>query len=178
MVLEKIVALYLATSLGGTPISAMSSPKEDVMNVNPNIIQERIEPNQHYAREVIYEETKGVEFAHNALGRPDAKTDPGAAYAVIQPGGELTLKMDKPFAFYTFYDSGRIIAKKGAKCSVVAFVPTEDTYAWREVLPGVVPGGIQIHQSAGVKVDIIKIKNIGNEPAYLDAVVGYGYDNK
>nr|MCK4930172.1 hypothetical protein [Nanoarchaeota archaeon] len=178
MILEKIVALYIASSLTAMPVSGINILKENMTTLGPGTTQTRIKAKEHYAQKVIYEETKDVDFPWNALGKPDAKTDPGAAYAIIHQGGVLTLKMSKPFAFYTFYDSGRIVAKKGCNCTVAAKVPIEDTYAWREILPGVVPGGISIHQSSGVWVDTIKIINIGDKPAYIDAVIGYGYDNE
>ena len=196
---EKIITFSLAFSLAAFPVMAVKNTEPKIALLNPTKVFAQIHGTEHYAQKVIYEETKNVEFAFNALGRPDGDTDPGAAYAIVHPGGEITLKMAKPFAAFKFYNSGRIVAKEGCKCSIAALVPTKYVpalagpgekkrqkarrsqdqgqecvrYAWREILPGLVPGGFDIPQAGQVIVDTIKIKNIGSRPVYLDAVIGY-----
>jgi len=117
------------------------------------------EANEFYVKEII--SSNLVNNPHYALGKQDDK------YAEIMPGGELVLKMEKPFLPQEQYNDGKIIAKDG-EYSVAALVQD----AWREIFPGVVPGGFKIPKSGQVQVDTLKILNIGNERVYIDSIVG------
>lgn len=122
--------------------------------------------NKMYAKEVV--DYESVVNPKNALSKSDKE------YAEILPhGGELTLKMEKPFPPLAFYNHGQVIAKPGVNYSLAALIPVEDTYAWREIIPGLVPSGFKIPKDDLTIVDTIRIKNIDKKALYIDAVVGY-----
>jgi len=202
MVLSKLICFALVYSLGNSPAygangleAMMNSPGEHQkiasnLKVNPNFELQTLERQlaEIYAREIVDDESKLYIRPQNALGKPDQK------YAEILPGGELTVKMEKPFSPMTFYIDGRVVVNEEAgqqEYSLAVFAPMLQTetfdnivtdevdirktiaYAWREVIPGLVPGGFDLPFAPQIHVDTLKIINTGKEKLYLDAIIGY-----
>jgi hypothetical protein len=202
MVLNKLVCFALVYSLSNSPAygangleAMMNSPGEyqtisSNLRINPNpeiqILERQL--GMSYAKKVIPEESKDVDGAGNALGEPDGR------YAEILPGGELTVKMGKPFSPMAFYNDGRVVVKEEAQnqeYSLAVLVPMIEAevfddklidiasimktvaYAWREIIPGLVPGGFDMPFAPQIPVDTLKIVNTGKEKLYLDAIIGY-----
>jgi hypothetical protein len=132
----------------------------------------------HYARQIIGTETHDVINPEYALGKPDQN------YALIKPGGELALKMEKPFSVMKFggiggRTSSGTISEKECDYAVAVLVPTEEgkdktEYAWRWLPPSSVPGGLYMVTGGQVKVDALKIINNAKDlDLGIDFVVGY-----
>ena len=196
MVLDKIITFFLLYSISVTPAVGFKQNKKspyEVWAYNTimkkasfgNNLEQQIK--ESYAKEIVHPGTDGVANPDSALGKPDDK------YALIIPGGELTLKMAKPFPSMQAYNDGRVIARDDSgEFSLAALVPvlsTDPEYGvimsqsaqgllqpvWREIIPGLVPGGFQVPPAAQSLVDTLKIKNVSKQNVYIDAVISYGH---
>ena len=137
---------------------SLTTNLEQLLENTPNV-------NKMHAKKVV--DSENVINSQNALSEPNKK------YAEILPHGNLTLKMERPFSPLVFDNSGHVIAKPGVNYSLAALIPVDDTYPWREIIPGVVPNSFKIPKDDLTIVDTIKIKNIDKRSLYIDAVVGY-----
>lgn len=182
MALDKLIAFLVVYSLSNTPLNGVQEIKKKPFPVAyskvisskaslGNTLEEQAEA--YYAKEIVYSETKLVINPENALGKPDDK------YAEIKPGGELTLKMEKPFSALKFGGiGGRVVTKDDCEYAVAVLVPTEERqgkieYAWRWLLPSSIPGGIYNPTDGQVKVEEIKIMNNDTKDLHIDGIIGY-----
>ncbi len=197
MVISKVISFSLIYLLSNTPLYGASSLEAKInsmreqqkiskpLKISPN--EAKLIENQSgefYAKEIVQPGTDYVVNPDNALGEPDNN------YAEIMPDGELTIKMEKPFQPISWYTDGRVVVKEEANYSLAAWVPILSTdpeypliygqdvqgvkYVWREIIPGAVPGGFEIPGAPQSRIDTIKIKNLGQEAIYIDAIIGYG----
>jgi hypothetical protein len=113
----------------------------------------------------------------NALGEPDGRL------AEIRPGGELTVVMAERIYYSDASDDGAVVVKGGGSYGVAGLfrMTEEGDPAWQPLAPGRTPGGFKFGTSMFSVVqstDTIKIANDDNRSVFVDAVVGYGKDDK
>jgi hypothetical protein len=209
MVISKIISFSLIYLLSNTPLHGISSLEAKINSIkeqqkignqlkftpNPDIKTIEQQRSEFYAKEIVYPGSDLVVNPDDVLGSPDNK------YAKIMPGGELIVKMEKPFSPLAFYNDGRLVVKGEAEYSVSVLVPFQESelkndqvipgkaeFAWMEVIPGVVTGGFDlpfapqleplVYSSTreavpGLGVNTLRIKNLGAKPLSIDAVIGY-----
>jgi hypothetical protein len=209
MVISKIISFSLIYLLSNTPLCGASSLEANINSMkeqqkigkplkftpNPDIKTIEQQRSEFYANEVMHPGSNLVVNPDDVLGSPDNK------YAKIMPGGELIVKMEKPFSPLAFYNDGRLVVKGEAEYSVSVLVPFQESelknyqvipskaeFAWREVIPGIVTGGFDlpfapqleplVYSSTreavpGLGVNTLRIMNLGTKPLSIDAVIGY-----
>ncbi|KYK26303.1 hypothetical protein AYK26_05335 [Euryarchaeota archaeon SM23-78] len=192
MILEKIITFTVMYSLTSTPAAAANLSKKDVHAFSQSGIQEKVHINEHYADRLVATGMNKLKNPIGALGKPDAKLGSDKGYALIPPGEEIILIMEKPFSALRFGGiNGRVITNGDCNYEVGYEVLTEGpdgkpVNVWRWALPTNVPGGIYIQvmpanpekpgsdgDFESVKIKKIKIRNIDTKPLYLDAVINY-----
>ncbi len=142
----------------------------------PGRVQE-VRPEIYVARVVSSQDAKDPD---EVLGRPDGR------FAVIAPGGRMTLLMERPILTSLGFDDGLVVTKGASDFGLEGWFLAGEAKdaperAWMPLVAGMSPGGFRLSSesldrtpegSPGVK--LIRISNNGTKPLLLDAVVGYG----
>jgi hypothetical protein len=113
----------------------------------------------------------------NALGEPDGR------FAELRPGGELTVVMSEKIYYSDASDDGAVVVKGGGSYGVAGLfrMTEEGEPAWLPLPPGRTPGGFKFGTSMFNVVqstDTIKIANDDGRSLFVDAVIGYGKNDK
>lgn len=130
---------------------------------------------EFYAKQVL--DHVNVVDPENALGEPDGH------FVEIRPGGEMTVLMDNRIYYSDAADDGAVVTKGDGKYGLAGLfrMTEEGESAWQPLLPGGTPGGFKFGPSmfpVAQSTDTIRIVNDDTHSVYVDAVIGYGKDER
>jgi hypothetical protein len=113
----------------------------------------------------------------NALGEPDGRC------AEIRPGGEMTVLMAGRIYYSDSSDDGQLVVKGDGRYGLAGLfrMSDEGEPAWQPLQPGGTPGGFKLGSSmfnVAQSIDTIKIVNDDSRSVFVDAVIGYGKDER